>query len=181
VAVVNQSFVRDFFKEGSNPIGRHFGSPGTTSPGDYEIVAVVEDTAYTSVYWKNHSMYFVPMMQRPVSFRQSIEDDTSLYAGAIVLQTERPTNAMEKLAQTTLADINPNLTVVKFQTFDQRIADRFNEERMIARSTMRSAHWRCYSRRLDSTVSPRIPSCGGLRKLVSGWHSAGNVAAWSRW
>jgi len=31
---------------------------------------------------------------------------------------------------------NPNLTVVKFQTFDQQIADRFTEERMIARLTM---------------------------------------------
>jgi ABC-type antimicrobial peptide transport system permease subunit len=36
----------------------------------------------------------------------------------------------------TLAAINPNLTVVKFQTFEQQIADRFNDERMIARLTM---------------------------------------------
>ena len=60
---------------------------------------------------------------------------TSLYAGAIVLETERPMNDMETLARTTLASINPNLTVVKFQTFDQQIADRFTEERMIARLT----------------------------------------------
>ena len=26
VAVVNQSFVKDFFKDGVNPIGQHFGS-----------------------------------------------------------------------------------------------------------------------------------------------------------
>src|SRR6266446_10104252 len=43
---------------------------------------------------------------------------------------------MEELARRTLAGINPNLTVVKFQTFDQQIADRFNEERMIPRLTM---------------------------------------------
>jgi ABC-type antimicrobial peptide transport system permease subunit len=42
---------------------------------------------------------------------------------------------MEKLAQRTLSSINPNLTIVKFQTFDQQIADRFTEERMIARLT----------------------------------------------
>jgi macrolide transport system ATP-binding/permease protein len=36
----------------------------------------------------------------------------------------------------TLATINPNLSVVKFQTFDAQISDRFKEERMIARLTM---------------------------------------------
>src|SRR6202034_4702454 len=29
--------------------------------------------------------------------------------------------------------INPNLSVVKFQTFDEQIADRFTEDRMITR------------------------------------------------
>jgi ABC-type antimicrobial peptide transport system permease subunit len=43
---------------------------------------------------------------------------------------------METLARKTLAGINPNLTVVKFQTFDEQIADRFSQERMLARLTM---------------------------------------------
>ena len=42
---------------------------------------------------------------------------------------------MESLARQTLAAINPNLTVVKFQTFDEQIADRFTQDRMIARLT----------------------------------------------
>jgi ABC-type antimicrobial peptide transport system permease subunit len=45
-------------------------------------------------------------------------------------------NHMEELARKTLAGINPNLAVVKFQTFKEQIADRFNEERMVARLTM---------------------------------------------
>ncbi len=45
-------------------------------------------------------------------------------------------NDMETLARRTLAGINPNLTVVKFQTFSEQIADRFSEERMISRLTM---------------------------------------------
>jgi ABC-type antimicrobial peptide transport system permease subunit len=45
-------------------------------------------------------------------------------------------NDMGKFAQSTLAGINPNLTVVKFQTFDEQIADTFTEQRMIARLTM---------------------------------------------
>jgi predicted permease len=133
VAVVNQTFVKDLFKPGDNPIGQHFGSPGPDSTGDFEIVGVVEDTVYTSVRNKDHLMYFVPMMQRPRSTKQPIEKDDSLYLGAIVLETDRPMNDMERLARTTLAGINPNLTVVQFQTFDQQIADRFIEERMISR------------------------------------------------
>jgi macrolide transport system ATP-binding/permease protein len=135
VAVVNQSFVKRFFQPGENPIGRRFGSPGTQSSGDFEIVGVVEDTAYSSATWKNHHMYFIPMTQRiPESARRRpIEQDTGLYAGAIVIQTDRPMDNMESIARQTLAAINPNLSVVKFQTFDEQIADRFAQDRMITR------------------------------------------------
>ena len=135
VTVVNQSFVNLFFKPGENPIGRRFGAPGPVSSGDFEIVGVVEDTAYNSATLKDHAMYFIPMTQRiPESARlRPIEQDTGLYAGAIVLQTERPMGNIQSLARQTLAAINPNLSVVKFQTFEEQIADRFTEDRMITR------------------------------------------------
>jgi macrolide transport system ATP-binding/permease protein len=135
VAVVNQAFVKKFFKPGENPIGRRFGSPGTQSSGDFEIVGVVEDTAYNSATWKDHRMYFIHMTQRiPESARRRpIEQDTGLYAGAIVIQTDRPMDNMQSIARQTLAAINPNLSVVKFQTFDEQIADRFTQDRMITR------------------------------------------------
>jgi macrolide transport system ATP-binding/permease protein len=135
VAVVNQSFVKRFFKPGENPIGRRFGSPGPQSSGDFEIVGVVEDTAYTSATWKDHHMYFIPMTQRiPESVRRRpIEKDTGLYAGAIVIQTDRPMDNPQSIASKTLTAINPNLSIVKFQTFDQQIADRFTQDRMITR------------------------------------------------
>jgi predicted permease len=135
VAVVNQTFAKTFFKPGENPIGQHFGG-GPKSSGDFEIVGVVEDTVYTDVRWTDHSMYFVPLMQRPPSDTDPIEKDDGLYAGAIVVETAAPMSNMESLARTTLASINPNLAVVKFQTFDQQIADRFTDDRMIARLTM---------------------------------------------
>ena len=133
IAVVNQTFVKKFFGS-RNPLGSRIGS--SDSPGNFEIVGVVEDTIYQSVRWKDHLMVFVPMMQRPVNTREPIEDDLDLYAGAVVLETDRPMNAMETMARRTMAGINPNLTTVKFQTFDQQIADQFNEERMLARLTM---------------------------------------------
>ncbi len=136
VSVVNQSFVKEYFGKGENPLGAHFGGPGPKSPGDFEIVGVVEDTAYQSVRWKDHSMYFVPMIQRTPSETGPIEEDNGLYAGAIVIQTDRPMADIESLSRRTLSSINPNLSIVKFQTFSEQIADRFTEERMIARLTM---------------------------------------------
>jgi predicted permease len=141
VAVVNQEFVKQFLK-GKNPIGKRFGYPGPGKDAAYEIVGVVENTTYSSVYWKNHAMYFVPLTQRPnvpilpgEEEESKIENDLSMYAGAIVVQTERPIQGMEALALKTLASINPNLAIVKFQTFQQQIDDRFTEERLIARLT----------------------------------------------
>ena len=140
VAVVNQEFVKQFFGN-SNPIGHHFGFAGPSKvpqDGAHEIVGVVEDTTYTSVYWKNHAMYFLPLTQRAglVNDPDSpIDKDQSLYAGALVIQTSHPVPGFEKVVGDTLASINPNLTIVKFQTFQQQIDDRFIEERLIARLT----------------------------------------------
>ena len=135
VAVVNKEFVRQLFKPGENPIGQHFGWD-EHSAGDWEIVGVVEDTAYQSATWKDHMMYFVPLLQRPLSADYPIDKDENMYAGAIVLKTSRPIPEMEELARKTLAGINPNLGVVKFQTFTAQIADQFSEERMLSRLTM---------------------------------------------
>jgi hypothetical protein len=140
VAVVNQEFVKQFFGN-RNPIGHRFGfsGPGQAGmDGAHEIVGVVEDTTYTSIYWKNHAMYFLPLTQRAGSANDAnspLENDQSMYAGALVIQTSRPMPGFEKIVGDTLASINPNLTIVKFQTFQQQIDDRFVDERLIARLT----------------------------------------------
>jgi macrolide transport system ATP-binding/permease protein len=135
VAVVNESFVKKFFNPGENPIGHYFGS-GEHSTHDYEIVGVVQDTVYQDVRWKDHTMYFVPLLQRPASDKNPIDKDEGMYVGAFVLKTVHPVNDMEALTRRTLSSINPNLAVVKFQTFDQQIADQFTDDRMLARLTM---------------------------------------------
>jgi predicted permease len=140
VAVVNQEFVKQFFGN-RNPIGHRFGFSGvakTAQDGAHEIVGVVEDTTYTSVYWKDHAMYFLPLTQ-PAGIASDpdyhLDKDQSMYAGALVIQTAHPMAGFEKIVADTLASINPNLTIVKFQTFQQQIDDRFIEERLIARLT----------------------------------------------
>jgi predicted permease len=135
IAVVNKEFVRQLFKPGENPIGQHFGG-GEKSAGDWEIVGVVEDTAYQSATWKDHMMYFVPLMQRQKSADYPIDKDENMYAGAIVLKTSRPIPEMDDLARRTLAEINPNLSVVRFQTFSAQIAEQFGQARVLSRLTM---------------------------------------------
>jgi macrolide transport system ATP-binding/permease protein len=140
IAIVNQEFVKQFFGN-RNPIGHRFGFDDPLHPGidgAHEIVGVVEDTTYTSVYWKNHAMYFLPLTQAAGNARDPnypFDKDDSMYAGAMVVQTSRPIPGFEKLVGETLASINPNLTIVKFQTFQQQIDDRFTQERLISRLT----------------------------------------------
>ncbi|HEV2327115.1 MAG TPA: ABC transporter permease [Terracidiphilus sp.] len=134
VAVVNQEFAKQFFG-GRNPIGHRFGFTAPGKDGVYEIVGEVENTTYTSVYWKNHAMFFVPLTQRPANSNRPVEKDLSFYAGSMVIQTSHPIPGFEKIVGDTLASINPNLTVVKFQTFQQQIDARFTSERLIARLT----------------------------------------------
>jgi macrolide transport system ATP-binding/permease protein len=135
VVIVNKTLVKDEFPAGTDPIGKHIGFAGAAAPLEFQIVGVVDDTTYTAVQWKDHRMVFSPILQRPASNKGPIDTDTSLYAGAIVVETAHPMPDMEAMARQTLADINPNLAIVKFQTFQEQIGDRFTEERMIARLT----------------------------------------------
>jgi macrolide transport system ATP-binding/permease protein len=119
VAVVNETFVKKFFKPGEDPIGHYFG--GAKHLEDYQIVGVAEDTVYSDVRWKDHLMYFVPLLQRPASAKDPIEKDEGLYVDAIVLKTSHPMPDIEMLARRTLSEINPNLAIVRFQTSMRRL------------------------------------------------------------
>ena len=39
------------------------------------------------------------------------------------------------MARKTLAAIDPNLTVIRFRTYESEVADNFNQDRLIARLT----------------------------------------------
>ncbi len=58
-----------------------------------------------------------------------------MYVGAFVLKTTHPIPEMESITRRTLSHINPNLAVVRFQTFEAQIADQFADDRMLARLT----------------------------------------------
>ncbi len=135
VVVVNQNFVKKMFKPGENPIGQHIGSPGPKSSGDWQIVGVVENTAYQSAMWDDHRMFFIPLTRRAPSDTDPIETDDSLYVNALVLQTAKPMEGLEAQVRATLASINPNLTIEKYETFSEQISNMFTEEKMVAKLT----------------------------------------------
>ena len=59
--MINQAFVKKFFKPGEDPIGQHLGRNEAKNAGDFEIVGVVEDTRYQSARDQPSPMYFTPM------------------------------------------------------------------------------------------------------------------------
>jgi macrolide transport system ATP-binding/permease protein len=80
------------------------------------------------------AMYFRPLLQ--VAHTKPEDDIRSLYAGAIMLQTKRSVDGLESQVRRTLASIDPNLTVTRYDSFAGQIKGQFNQERLIARLTL---------------------------------------------
>ena len=134
VAVVNETFVKHFFPKGEDPIGMRFGLDGVKSSNEIEIVGVVSDVEYVNAKKEMRPMYFRPLLQHaPISDGVEV---WSLYARAMMLQTKGSVDGLESQVRRTLANIDPNLTVVDYNTFDGQIHGQFNQERMIARLTL---------------------------------------------
>ncbi len=134
VAVVNQAFVKKFFPNGRNPIGARFGLDDAKSANDLEIVGVVSDVKFQGTRRPQRAMYFRPMLQL-VANSDGV-GTSGLYAGAIMLQTKGAIDNLESLSRQTLAGIDPNLTVVQYNTFDGQIAGQFDQDRLMARLTL---------------------------------------------
>jgi len=137
VAVVNQAFVKKFFPK-EDPMGRHFGNMDQKYAGDYEIVGIVADAKYNNPRGEFRPMYFRPLTQFNRTFTEqqmAIAESRSLFPNSITVQFVGDAAALESMARLTLANINPDLTMVAFKSLDYQVADNFNGERLIARLT----------------------------------------------
>jgi macrolide transport system ATP-binding/permease protein len=133
VAVVNQAFVKKFFPNGQDPLGKHFGLDDMKSAHEIEIVGIVSDVKYNNEKEAQRAMYFRPLLQQaPESDGPSVR---SLYIGAMMLKLDRPIEGLESQVRRTFASIDPNLTVIEYQTFEDQIGGRFNQERLLSRLT----------------------------------------------
>jgi predicted permease len=136
VAVVNQSFVKKFFKDES-PIGKHFGDLGAKYAGNFEIVGVTEDTQYRQPTRKIPPMFFLSALQS-VTYdepRLATFEDRSHYLNAIELKTQGTVPGFEPQVRRALAQVNPDLAVIDFVSFAEQVQENFSQQAMIAKLT----------------------------------------------
>ncbi len=139
VAVVDESFVRQFFKPGEEPLGAHFGLDLPKYSSTYEIVGIVRNAKYNDAT-NTHAprpMFFMPLAQRvhyDDSLMQRLDDMTHYIEGA-VLQLHGNVEGLEPQVRRVLSEVDPNLTVLDIQPLQQQVDAEFDQQRAVARMT----------------------------------------------
>ncbi len=137
VAVVNQAFVKKFFPK-EDPIGRHFGIFDQKYAGAFEIVGIVANAKYSFPREEVRPMYFRPLTQQ-MRFTEPdavTAEGRSLYIDSVTLHFREKPQDLDAMVRHTLAEIDPNLTVIDLNPLEQQVSDNFNQETLIARLTM---------------------------------------------
>jgi predicted permease len=136
VAIVNEAFVKRFFKSGEDPINQHFGLDLPQYDGTFRIVGVVRDAKFAGggLTRPARPMFYVPLAQNvnyPDPLMKKIELQ-SHFIGGILLVTKLSPGALEPLLTRILAELDPNLTFNSIRTVQQQIDLRFDQERAVA-------------------------------------------------
>lgn len=137
MAVVNETFAKHFFKDGQ-ALGQHFGDLDQKYAGNYEIVGVTEDTQYWDPMHRIRPMFFLPATQWQHYTDPSevmFENVSHLEMNAIEIQTAGYVPGLESQVRRVLSQINPNLTIISFQTFAEQVKDRFNDQEIMVQLT----------------------------------------------
>ena len=138
VAVVNQAFVKRFFKGDEEPLDRHFGIDLPENAGTFRIVGIVRDAKFV---WSGlrepvRPTFFVPLAQRVDYKNQNDEirlfEMLSHFIGGIMLVTDSPPGVLEPILRRTLAEADPNLTVTSVRTMQQQIDLLCDREQAVA-------------------------------------------------
>jgi predicted permease len=136
VAVVNQTFVKKFFKD-EDAIGKHFGDLDAKYAGAFEIVGVTEDTQYREPTSKIPPMFFLSADQQMVfdDPRFKAFEDSSHYLNAIVLMTKGNVAGLEPQVRHALAQVNADLAVIDFTSLAAQVDGNFAQQAMLAKLT----------------------------------------------
>jgi predicted permease len=143
VAIVDEAFVKKYL-HGQNPIGAHFGDWDRSVPNMYTIVGVVENAEYwpPNDTQQKAPMYFLPAWQWPqipastpqASLYAEFLNDTH-YMSTLAIQTNGTVPDLEAKVTAALQEINPNLMITRFQSFDQQVNLGFSQQQMIVQLT----------------------------------------------
>jgi ABC-type antimicrobial peptide transport system permease subunit len=136
VAIVNEAFVKRFFKSGEDPIDQHFGLDMPQNASTFRIVGVARDAKFAGFALSRPArpMFYVPLAQT-VPYKDDLMmriERASHFVGGVVLVTNQGPGALEPVLTRTLAGIDPNLTIITVKTMQQQVEQSFDQERAIA-------------------------------------------------
>jgi len=136
VALVNQAFVKRFFKSEEDPLDQHFGIDLPENASTYRIVGIVRDAKFAGggLDRPARPMFYVPLAQT-VDYHDDLMKKLELRSHSIygmMLVTNVPPGALEAQLTRILADLDPNLTINSIRTMQQQVDLSFDQERAVA-------------------------------------------------
>ncbi len=136
VAIVNETFVKRFFKSGEDPLEQHFGLDMPENAGNFRIIGIARDAKFAGFDLDKPArpMFYVPLAQT-VDYPQELMKKIELrshFIGGIMLKTNLRTAELEPILTRKLADIDPNLTFNSIRTMQQQVELSFDQERAVA-------------------------------------------------
>ena len=136
VAVVNEAFVKRFFKSNEEPLDQHFGIDLPENAGTFRIIGVVRDAKFAGFALSRPArpMFYVPLNQT-VNYQNDLLAKLELrthFINGIMLVTNASPGVLEPVLTRTLAEIDPNLTITSVRTMRQLVYLTFSEERSVA-------------------------------------------------
>jgi predicted permease len=136
VAVVSQEFVRQFLAD-KNPLGQHLGIGDASHARDFEIVGVVDDVKYSNARRPVRPMIFLPGFQSGDYADQSARNvqGRSMLLHAIVVQTASGAANIEPALRAAIAEVDPNINVLRVLPMTTQVSVNFRVERLLARLT----------------------------------------------
>jgi predicted permease len=136
VAVVNEAFVKRFFKAEEDPLDQHFGLDLPENTGTFRIVGIVRDAKFAGggLSRPARPMFFVPLAQT-VDYKSALMARIELqshFIRGVMLVTDTPPGVLEPLLTRALAEVDPNLTITSVKTMEQQVSSSFDQERAVA-------------------------------------------------
>ncbi len=136
VAIVNEAFVKRFFKSDEDPLDQHFGLDLPENVNTFRIVGIVRDAKFAG--WglnrPARPMFYVPLAQT-VDYKNELMrriETGSHFIGGMMLVTNATPGVLEPLLTRAIAEVDPNLTINSVRTMQQQVEQSFDQERSVA-------------------------------------------------
>ncbi|MBV8206407.1 MAG: ABC transporter permease [Acidobacteria bacterium] len=139
VAIVNEGFVKRFFRNGEDPLDHHFGMNLPENAGSLRIVGVVHDARWAGWGFRRPPlpMFYVPLAQTihyQAGTGSAVEsmrrlEGRSHFIGGFLLKTSLPPGQLEPLLTRAVAEVDPNLTIISVRSLKEQVDLMFDEER----------------------------------------------------